>query len=276
MAVDLHIHSTASDGTLTPEEIVAEAIRIGLSAIAITDHDTVDGIEPALAAAECTGLAVLPAVEISTDVEDTEVHILGYYIDYRDATLLALLYRIRENRQERARKMVDKLDQLGVSISYEAVRAQAGAGSVGRPHVAAALVEAGCVGSQNEAFARYLRRGRPAYVPRYKLTPEEAVEQIRAAGGLAVLAHPGLVKRDGIIDQLLGYGLGGVEAYHVNHSAADVEKYRQMAMSRGLIVTGGTDSHGPGGPNPVRIGSIEVPDECARAVQQWAHDHGRL
>ncbi len=276
MAVDLHIHSTVSDGTLTPQQIVQEALQIGLYAIALADHDAVDGIEPALQAARGTNLLVLPAVEISTEVGNTEVHILGYYIDYHDDTLLDLLRRIREDRQQRAQKMVNKLNRLGVKVSYEAVAARAGTGSVGRPHVAAAIVEAGYAGSQEEAFARYLRRGRPAYVPRYKLTPRQAVQQVRAAGGLPVLAHPGLVHQDSIIDRLVPDGLGGIEVYHVNHSASEVSKYRDMAVQRGLIITGGTDSHGPGGPNPVPIGAIEIPDECADAILHWARAHGRL
>jgi len=276
MAVDLHIHSTASDGTLTPEEIVRIAQDKGLYAIAVTDHDTVAGVEPAMEAARGSSLHLLPGVEISVDFADTEIHILGYFIDLTHQPLLEAMAKVRDGRVERAREMVRRLQELGLPVRFEDVIAEAGDASVGRPHVARALIKCGCVANSQEAFDRYLKRGRPAYVPRYKLTPQEAVRLIREAGGMPVFAHPGLARRDDMVDQLVEAGLLGIEAYHTDHSEKDTRKYLNMARRRGLYVTGGSDSHGPRGPVPVEIGSVYVPDECADRLMQWAREKGRV
>ena len=276
MAVDLHIHSTLSDGTLTPEQIVHVAQEKGLTAIAIADHDAVAGIAPALKAAEGSDLAVLPAVEISTDYHDTEVHLLGYFIDAQAPSLLEKLQRIRAARRYRAQQIVEKLNGLGVPITLQQIVTEAGEGSIGRPHVAAVLVKQGYVQHAQEAFARYLRRGCPAYVPRYRLKPCEVVEEIIAAGGLASLAHPGIDNAQQWMDKLLACGLGGLEAYHTHHTAQRTRHLLQVAEELGLLVTGGTDSHGPKGPTPVEIGSVRVPDECAQRLQEWAQQHERV
>ena len=274
--IDLHIHSTVSDGTLSPEAIVARARELGLRAIALADHDNVDGIDPARRAAEGTGLLVLPAVEISTDWESTEIHLLGYFLDYRNPELEETLAGIRVAREGRAKKMVARLRELGVDISYDAVLERAGGGSVGRPHVAAELAARGHVRTQQDAFARYLGRDRPAYVPRYKLSYQEAIEIIRRCEGLPVLSHPGLVRDDRKVAEMLP-ALGGLEAYHTAHSAAQARKYARMARERGLLVTGGTDSHGPQGSLPVEIGSVAVPDweDHLERLLNWAREHGR-
>jgi len=270
MAVDLHIHSTISDGTLTPEQIVQVAQQKGLTAIAITDHDAIDGIAPAMQAAEGSELRVLPAVEISTEYQGGEVHILGYFIDTHAPRLLGKLQMIREARRERAAQIAEKLQQLGLAVTAEQIAAEAGAGSIGRPHVASVLVKAGYVRTAQEAFAQYLIPGRPAYVPRYRLTPAEAIQQIIQAGGLAVLAHPGIDNAEKWLGELIEQGLGGLEAYHTSHTSGQTRKFLELAEQLGLLVTGGTDSHGPGGPVPVEIGSVEVPDECAQRLLQWA------
>jgi predicted metal-dependent phosphoesterase TrpH len=274
--IDLHIHSTASDGTLTPEQVVARARELGLSAIALTDHDTVDGLEPAQAAARGTGLVVLPAVEISTDWESREIHLLGYFLDHRNAALQEKLARIREAREGRAEKMVARLRELGVEISYEAVLERANGGSVGRPHVAAELAAQGYVPNQQAAFERYLGRDKPAYVPRYKLSYQEAIEIIRQCQGLPVLSHPGLVRDDRKVREMLP-AVDGLEAYHTAHSPAQCQKYAKMARERGLLVTGGTDSHGPEGSVPVEIGAqpIPYPEQILARLLDWAHEHGR-
>ncbi len=276
MAVDLHIHSTASDGSLRPEEIVQVALEKGLFAIAVTDHDTVAGVEPALQAAEGTGLHVLPGVEISVDFQETEIHILGYFIDLEHRPLIEAMEKVRGGRLARAEEMVRRLRELGIDITMDDVMAEAGDGAVGRPHVARALVKLGVVRNGQEAFDKYLKRGKPAYVPRYKLAPEKAVHLIVQAGGLAVFAHPGLARRDDMIDVLIPEGLRGIEAYHTEHSAADTQRYINMAKRRGLFITGGSDSHGPKGPVPVEIGSVYVPDECAVRLMEWAKEHGRV
>jgi len=275
--LDLHIHSTASDGTLTPEQLVAFALEKRFTALALADHDSVAGIEPALAAAAGTDLVVIPAVEISTDHGQTEVHILGYFVDHRHPDLLAKLTAIREARAGRADAIVARLRELGVDITYEQVLQQAQGASVGRPHVAAALVANGHVNSPQEAFDRYLGRGKPGYVPRYKLTPQEAIALIRRCGGLPVLAHPGLVRDDELVREIIAWGVEGLEAYHTAHTAAQSARYARLARERGLLITGGTDSHGPGGSLPVEIGSVAVPNErqVVEALLAWGREHGR-
>lgn len=276
MPVDLHLHSTASDGSLTPEEIVTAALAKELYAIAVTDHDTAAGVEPAMLSAEGTGLHVLPGVEISVDLADTEVHILGYFMDLHHQPLLEAMERVRDGRVHRGQEMVRRLRELGLEISFDDVLAESGDGSVGRPHVARALERLGYVRDLQEAFDRYLGRGRPACVPRYKLLPEEAVGLIAAAGGMPVFAHPGLSRRDDMVDVLIPAGLLGLEAYHTDHSEKQTRKYINMARRRGLYITGGSDSHGPEGPVPVEIGSVFVPDCCADRLMEWATERGRV
>ena len=273
MSVDLHIHSTMSDGTQTPREIVAEAVAKGLTAIAISDHDTVAGVEVALEAARGTALTVAPAVEISTEHDSAEVHILGYYFDLEDAGLADKFAYVHDARLLRAEEIARKLRALGVLVTIEEIEAESAGESLGRPHVAAALLRKGEVASMQEAFDRYIKRGRPAYVPRYKLTPFEAVEAILGAGGCPVLAHPGLGVGDRIIRELAGRGLVGIEAWHSRHTPSHTRRALRFAEEFGLLVTGGTDSHGPGGSHPVAIGSLEVPDECFDALLSWARDH---
>lgn len=285
MAVDLHIHSTASDGTLTPEAIVADAAARGLSVIAISDHDTVAGVRPALVAARDlpdsdTAPTVIPAVELSTQQGAHEAHILGYFIDLDDAGLLAQLDLVQQARRDRAGEMVRKLQNMGVRITLDDVAAGAPDGhkpdSIGRPHIAAALVAMGACRSAQEAFSMYLKRDRPAYVPRYKMAVLEAIETIRAAGGIPVLGHPGLMGNEGVVRHIIGLGVEGLEAYHIDHSGADTRRFVALAEATGLLITGGSDSHGPGGPKPVVIGQVDVPDECGERLIARARETGRL
>lgn len=273
MSCDLHIHSTCSDGSQTPEEIVAEAIRKGLSAIAIADHDTVMGVRPAIEAARGSELTVIPACEISTEYRGAEVHILGYFIELDNEELAAKFRYVREARRLRGDEIVSKLRALGVDITIEDVLAQSDGVSLGRPHVAQALVAKGYVSGPQEAFDRFLGRGKPAYVPRYKLSPFEAVAAVKAARGCAVLAHPGLGVPNDTIHALIDAGIEGLEAYHHHHSATDTARILAIAQEHELLVTGGTDSHGPGGSYPVEIGAVEVPDACAEALIAWAREH---
>ena len=272
--IDLHIHSTASDGTLTPEQIVQVALAKGLSAIAIADHDTVGGVRPAIAAARGTGLEVFPAVEVSAQVGEHELHILGYCIDLASEELQATLLRAQVARQERVREMVRRLQALGLPITDEDVAAHARGTAPGRPHVAAAMVSRGIVRQSQDAFHRYLRRGRPGYVERWKLMPADAIGLIKRAGGVAVFAHPGLSGCDDRVPSFAEFGLEGLEAYHVDHSPSQTMRYKRLAKALGMLVTGGTDSHGPTGPTPVEIGQVQVPDECAESLRQWQSRHG--
>ncbi|MFP4249613.1 MAG: PHP domain-containing protein [Armatimonadota bacterium] len=274
MSCDLHIHSTCSDGSQTPEEIVAEAIEKKLTAIAIADHDTVQGVMPAIEAARDSDLLVIPAVEISTEYQKAEVHILGYWIDLESDQLRAKFVYVREARRRRANEIVGKLRQSGVEITLDDVMAQSDGVTLGRPHVAQALMQAGYVSGMQEAFDRYLGRDRPAFVKRYKLSPHEAVEAIREAGGCPVLAHPGLGVSDRVIEGLIETGIEGIEAYHTHHSPSNTRRAIGFAEENGLLITGGTDSHGPRGSHPVAIGEVDVPDACAEALVAWAEEHG--
>lgn len=275
--IDLHVHSTASDGTLTPEQVVETALVKGLSALGIADHDTMAGL-PEAAAAAAGRLTFIPGVEISTESGKIELHILGYFAAEDYQPLLDELQHVREERLSRIHRTVARLRELAVPITFEDIVAACDnvsadhgrqEAALGRPHVAAALVRVGAVRTPAEAFERYLRRGRPAYIDRYRAKPEQAIALIRAAGGLAVLAHPGLMHRDSMVPSLVEMGLGGVEAYHTAHTAADVKRYLALAERLGLLVTGGTDSHGPTGTTPVEIGSLDIPDECAQRLLEW-------
>lgn len=255
---DLHMHSTASDGTLPPAEQMAWAAEQGLAAVALTDHDTIHGWDEALAAGARLGIEIVPGCELSTEVEKSEVHILAYYFDREEPSMVELLQRMRGGRRARAAETVAKLHALGYTqVSLEAILA-AGGESVGRPHIAQALVDSGIVRSKQEAFERFLTLGKPAYVPRPKLTPLEAIQIVHGAGGVAVLAHPGLVKNDNIVREVLGAGIDGIEAYHSDHGDGQRQFYARWGHDAGLIVTGGTDSHGPNGVRTVVPGTVNV------------------
>jgi predicted metal-dependent phosphoesterase TrpH len=270
--VDLHIHSSASDGRLSPEEVVGESVRRGLSVIALTDHDTVSGVAPALAAARVfPELTVIPGVELSTDVPQGEVHILGYFIDYTDGELLARLERMRNSRRERAQAMIAKLRDLGVIIDWSRVQEVAGEGSVGRPHLAQAMLEKGYVASLREAFDSYLGRGGPAYVERRKLTPAAAVELVLRVKGLPVLAHPLTVSDpESLVIELKAAGLVGIEAYYKDYSAADIGELLSLAERHHLVVTGGSDYHGLDNESEVMIGGAPVPLSAAEHLMALA------
>lgn len=233
---------------------------MGLAAVAIADHDTLGGVEEACRAA--TGLSlprVIPAVEINTDHGSSEAHVLCYYPDLQDQAFRDFLARQVRARVDRARRMVELLSSLGMQVAWDRVVELAGGGSMGRPHIAAALVERGYAADFREAMDKWLARGRPGYVPRRKLSPHEAVAEAVRAGGVAVLAHPGLAGCDGLIDELMDLGLAGIEAHHPSHSTEATAHYRSLAGARGLVVTGGSDFHGPGMPEGVALGEVSVP-----------------
>jgi predicted metal-dependent phosphoesterase TrpH len=264
---DLHLHTTASDGRLEPKEIVSLAIRVGLEVIAITDHDTIDGVVPALAAASNShSLTVIPGVEINTDVARGEVHILGYFIDYTDKKLAAALQKLRDARRERAQKMVAKLSDLGMKVDWQRVSELAQGGSVGRPHISQALFEKGYVSSEKEAFDKYIGHNGPAYVERYKLLPIEAVKLILDAQGLPVLAHPAdIADLDELVPKLKAAGLVGLEVYYRDYGSEIVARLARIAEQYDLITTGGTDYHAFGDGLEVHIGGTISP---ARSVEQ--------
>ena len=267
MRIDLHTHTIASDGLLAPEALVALAHDAGVGVLAVADHDSTDGVDPAMTAGRRVGMEIIPAVEINTDIHESEIHILGYYVDHHQAWLQEFLGRLRDGRVNRAAKMVEKLNALGIRIDFARVRALA-SGAVGRPHVARALVEAGVVGSTEEAFEKYLGRNGPAYVERTKLSPPEAVQVIQRAGGIPVLAHPGWGVKDEVIPALVEAGLEGLEVYYPDHTPAMVTRYLEIAGRLRLLVTGGTDFHGGDLATKVPPGSQYVPEECATKLKE--------
>lgn len=270
MRIDLHTHTTASDGVLGPADLVAEAAARSVGLLAVADHDTTASVDAALSAGRDAGIEVWPAVELSCDVEAGEVHVLGYFVHHRLDWLQALLGRLREGRADRAERMVQRLAALGVPVEFTRVRELSDGGAIGRPHVARALVEAGHVRDVPEAFERFIGRHGPAYVERLKVTPMQAVEVIRAAGGLAVLAHPGWGQHDEMIPDLVAAGLDGIEVYYPDHTPAQVEHYRTVTTQYGLLMTGGTDFHGGNLATRVALGSQYVPEAIVAPLRAAA------
>ena len=244
MYADLHIHTAYSDGSFTPATIIRHAVKNNLKIISITDHDSVDGIAASIKEGEKNNIEVIPGIEISTTVDTGEIHILGYFIDYEDEYFVKNLKRIQEIRLKRMSVMVDKLNRLMIDIDLNELIEYAASSSIGRLHLAHFLKKKGIVGSAYEAFDRYIGSGKPAYEKMNALTPEEGIELISNAGGIPVLAHPGLTKRDDLIDEMIQSGLRGLEVYHSGHSEEDTNRYFQMARDKGLLVTGGSDCHG--------------------------------
>lgn len=277
MKVDLHIHTTASDGRLTPEEVVRIAAKQGLSVIAITDHDSLAGIEPALMAAESVpSLRVIPGLEINTDTPNDEVHILGYFIDYRNKGLNQTLERLRDSRESRARKIVTKLGELGIDIAWHRVLELARGGSVGRPHIAQAMFERGYIPSFQDAFIKYIGRQGPAYVNRERLSPQEAAKLVVKAGGLPVLAHPANIDYlEELLVELKQAGLVGLEAYYDGYHRKMIDGLVSLAAKHGLITSGGSDFHGLGGDNEALLGGIDVPFHCAERLIAMAERHSQ-
>jgi len=245
MKFDLHIHTNYSDGLYSPKEIVDLAITKNLNGIAITDHDTIEGIEVALKYTNNRfNLKIIPGIELSCIYNYEEVHILGYFIDYTHPKLLNISKTIRNSRGERGAKMVEKLNNLGLSISLKEVRQLSKYDYIGRPHIARVLINKGYVKDISEAFHKYLAIGKPAYVDRYRISIEETISLINNAGGLAVLAHPGLLKDKNIINYCISSGIQGLECIHSKHSEDDKIYLLDIAEKNNLVVTGGSDFHG--------------------------------
>ncbi|MBC7232069.1 MAG: PHP domain-containing protein [Chloroflexi bacterium] len=263
--VDLHVHTSASDGQLSPAEVVHEALALGLTTIAITDHDTTEGIEEALEAAKGTGLDVIPGVEISAEMPRCEVHILGYYIAYRDPALCRKLALFRELRLKRAQKIMAKLAQMGMPLDWDRIQQLAGTGTIGRPHIARAMLEKGYISSIDEAFDLYISRGGPAYVKRPKLTPVEAIQAILAAQGLPVLAHP--LQINHLVPELAAHGLVGLEVYYPGYTPDEIDFLLSLANKYGLLVTGGTDFHGEYTQCATRLGEVMVPQSVVETLR---------
>ena len=274
--VDLHIHSAASDGRYTPAEIVRMAVTAGLTVIALTDHDTIDGMVPAIEAArEFPALTLIPGVELSTDVPSGEIHVLGYFIDYTGQEFQASLERMRNSRANRADKMVAKLKELGCDIELERVKQIAGNGALGRAHIAQALLEKGYISSFRDAFSKYIGHGCPAYVVREKLTPAEAVKLVLKANGLPVLAHPyTALNPEEVIKELKTIGLVGMEVYYAGYLPSEMNILLNMAEKYELIPTGGTDYHGIDATSDIAIGGTDVPIQSVKQLIALAEQRG--
>ena len=257
MFADLHLHTRFSDGTYTPEELVAQAKLNDLAAIALTDHDTVEGCTRAAAAGKAAGINFIPGSELTSEHAGVEVHILAYFVDTTNRELLAELAKFQAVRQNRIREMCVALNMLGVGLQADAVFALADCQSPGRPHVARALVAGKFCRSLDEAFDRFLKKGRPAFVPKFKMSCVHAIELIHRAGGLAVMAHPALNRNDDIIPAVIEAGLDGIEVFHTKHNPAANKRYMDLAKKFDLLVTGGSDCHGLSKGRPL-IGTVKL------------------
>ncbi|MBN1477688.1 PHP domain-containing protein [Candidatus Sumerlaeota bacterium] len=277
--VDLHMHSTASDGSLTPSELVAHALEVGLAAIALTDHDTTDGVAEAIAAGERLGLEVVPGIEISAKRERGTLHIVGLFIDPANRRLQERCVRLRAERAARNGRMAERLTELGMPVSIEEVRAKSGGGVLGRPHFAAVMLEKGHVTSLDEAFDRWIAKGRPAYFPKALFDPAESIEMIHDAGGVAILAHPSQLLCDtaaeleGMVTELRDLGLDGIETQWSTATAEEMEEAERLAERHGLLRSGGSDFHGGVKPD-IRIGvargQIRLTGEVLEALREAA------
>lgn len=276
--IDLHLHTTHSDGSLSPAEVLRLAHKAGVTALAITDHDIVSGIPEAITAGAELGIEIIPGVEISSRVGNSELHILGYCLRWQDPELNRRLAELRETRHSRNPQIIERLRSLGLDVTYEEVRALAGTDSIGRPHIARLLMDKQYVTSAKDAFDRYLAEGRPAYVARELPTPADAVSWIRAAGGVAVLAHPTWAKVSGeglntLLTTLKGDGLGGIEVHYSTHTKRQTTEYLDLAKRLDLLVTGGSDFHGITKPDievGIGRGDLKVPRQLLDPLKEAA------
>lgn len=257
--IDLHIHTIFSDGTYTPEEAVFRAKKLGLVAISITDHDSVAGLASALVAGKRLGIEVVPGVEMSTDVGEDEIHILGYLLNWKKEDFLRQLEKFQAARANRNQKLLRKLDDLGMRVDYREVRKLAPRGVISRLHIARLMVEKGYVRSIGDAFEQWLNPGKPAYVQKMKLPPFEIIELLLKAEAIPVLAHPFLSHRDDLIPHLVKAGLKGIEVYHSAHNPQMVAHYKRIAQKHHLLITGGSDCHGEA-KDKVLMGKVRVPE----------------
>lgn len=270
MSADLHMHTTASDGSLTPEELIEQVKATGLNTVAITDHETTEGVLPSIAAAIGSDLQVISGIELNAEQNNLDVHVLGYWININNEELNDLLQQRQKQRIQRGRTIVQRLNDLGINIHFDQVKELAGDGVIGRAHIARILLEKGIVGSINEAFDKYLARNKSAYVPYPKLTPKEAIEIILTAGGVPVLAHPGLIGNDQVIGELVEFGLVGLEAVYPSHSPEETKKYMKICEEYQLCPTGGSDYHGKIDKDRAPLGSIRIPTEWViQLKERW-------
>jgi len=273
MAVDLHIHTDASDGSLSPETVVKKAKDMDYDSIAITDHDTVNGLEEAIKIGDKVNLEVIPGIEFNTKLDGYEVHILGYLIDYKNNDLLKESRKIKKSRVKRVKEIIKKLNDIGFDISAKEVFDLSDGGSVGRSHVARILKNKGYVQSFSEAFDKYLAVDKIAYVNRYRLTTKEAIDLIEKANGIPVLAHPGLINNDDLLDKIVNLGIKGIEAYYYEHNSSETKKYVEYAKNNNLLLTAGSDDHGPGNKDGMRLGEMKFDYKLVSELKSYHNSH---
>jgi hypothetical protein len=266
---DLHLHTNFSDGTYTPEELVSHGRRHGFAALALTDHDTVEGCARMAVACQAAGIEFISGTELTAEINGIELHLLAYCVDLDNQKLLSEVGRFQIVRQNRIREMVARLNHLNIPLQADAVFAIANCRSPGRPHVARALVQAGLCSSLDEAFERFLKTNRPAWVPKSKMSAVDAINVIHNAGGVAVMAHPGLNRTDDIIPELVAAGLDGIECFHSKHSTSVSQHYLELADEHHLLVTGGSDCHGMNKGKPL-IGTIKLPYQHVEKLKERA------
>ena len=269
MFADLHLHTFFSDGTYSPEEMVGYAVKHRLSAVALTDHDTVEGCERAANACHTARIEFVPGTELTAQQDEHDIHILGYLVDTQNSRLREETAKFQLVRQNRIREIVSRLNSIDIPLAADAVFELANCRAPGRPHVARAMVKAGLCRSLDEAFERYLKKNRPAWVPKFKMSASEAIELIHQAGGVAVLAHPGLNHSDSVIPSMVEAGLDGIECFHTKHSTSIAEHYLEIADQFHLLVTGGSDCHGMSKGKPL-IGSVKVPYQHVEKLKSRA------
>jgi predicted metal-dependent phosphoesterase TrpH len=272
MFADLHLHTNFSDGTFSPEELVAHAQSAGFNTIALTDHDTVEGCVRTAIACEQANIEFIAGTELTAEQNGQEIHILGYMLDINNARLLTEMAKFQTVRQNRIREIVSRLNQLEIPLEADAVFALANCRSPGRPHVARALVKVGHCANLDEAFERFLKRNRPAWVPKFKISAKDAIQLIHDSGGVAVMAHPGLNRVDDLIPTMVRAGLDGIECFHTKHSPSTAERYLALAKRLELLVTGGSDCHGYSKGNPL-IGTVKLPYAYVEAVKSKAEQY---
>ena len=272
MVADLHVHTYLSDGTFSPQQVLETAHKLGLSCIAITDHDSIDGIGPTMELAPSYNIEVIPGVELTAEANDDEIHIIGYFIDWKNEEFQAKLKLICQARVDRIKEMIVKLAKFGIEIDAEEVFEFAGPGSVGRPHLAQVMYQKGYVRSTNEAFQKYIRNHGPCYVKKYTLSPKEAIEMIKSIGGIPILAHPHLLKMDELIPGFIEDGLRGIEVYRSDHPDSATIHYEKFAKRYGLLITGGSDCHGLG-KGEVLMGKVKLPYKYVFELKRAASEH---
>jgi predicted metal-dependent phosphoesterase TrpH len=268
---DLHLHTLFSDGTLTPVELVKRASVLGVGCISVVDHDSVEGVAPAIEAGREAEVEVIPGIELTAEYEGAEIHILGYFIDHADKGLKQKLEGLRESRKERIFKITAKLNRMGLPLKAESVLKLTNGGSVGRLHVARALVKEGLVGNIYEAFNKFIGDKCEGYVGGFRYTPLEAIKVIKSYGGIAVMAHPYTVRNDALILECVKHGLKGLEVYYPEHSQGMINFYLKMAKDFNLLVTGGSDYHGEAKPE-IEIGCVKVPYEAVQNLKEAKRD----